>query len=446
DPSPTVSEGTQFGVSLRGSLTMVFCGKPSRACGRCRSRRLKCDKGTPFCSACLRAGVDSCEYRDPLKLTFRDQNEKVKRKSQDQKARKQPDVLPTIESTVLNKRCSSSPQPPPCQAMTLPTRQVARGYMYANYMAGGYLPCLVSLLERSPDSALQSAVTAVGLAALANMGRSRQVMSEAKQEYTTTICMIGSALDDPVECKRDDVLAAVVLLSTYEVMTCTDASSIRRWMGHVDGATRIVEVRGAEQLERPAGLELFRHLRVGICLSGIYRQSPSSPMLAYLTEKAEHSSSAEGQTADNLAAVILRLNAFCAALKEGAFIKKSDIIAKALKLDTDLVTSLLDITPSSSYTTINTASPGAGVTRPICGDNYHIYPSISASSMWSNYRSARIFLREVIINALQSAEGEDAAQHHDSLIAESRSVGKQLVGEDSRPLSSGRGLPTAWKR
>lgn len=35
-------------------------------------------------------------------------------------------------------------------------------------------------------------------------------------------------------------------------------------MGHVDGATRIVEVRGAEQLDHSAGLELFRHLRVGI--------------------------------------------------------------------------------------------------------------------------------------------------------------------------------------
>ncbi|KAB5582951.1 hypothetical protein GE09DRAFT_1077063 [Coniochaeta sp. 2T2.1] len=403
---------------------MVFCGKPSRACGRCRSRRLKCDKGAPFCSACLRAGVDSCEYRDPLKLTFRDQNEKVKRKSQDQKARKQPAVLPNVL-----ERCSSSPQPRPCQAMTLPTCQVARGYMYANYMVGGYLPCLVSLMERWPDSALQSAVTAVGLAALANMGQSRQVMAEAKQEYTSAICMIGNALNDSLECKRDDVLAAVVLLSMFEVMTCTDASSIRRWMGHVDGATRIVEVRGAEQLDSPVGLELFRHLRVGICLSGIYRQSPSSPMLAYLTEKAEHRSPAGGQTADNLATVILRLNGFCASLKEGDLAKPSYIISEALKLDTDLVTSLLDIPDASSYTTIKSAHPGDGVTRPICGNNYHIYSSISASSTWSNYRSARIFLREVIINALQGAEGEDAAQHNDALITESRSIGKQLVEE-----------------
>jgi hypothetical protein len=47
-------------------------------------------------------------------------------------------------------------------------------------------------------------------------------------------------------------------------MTCSDASSIRRWMAHVDGATRIIEVRGEDQLDRPEGLELFRHLRVGI--------------------------------------------------------------------------------------------------------------------------------------------------------------------------------------
>jgi hypothetical protein len=35
-------------------------------------------------------------------------------------------------------------------------------------------------------------------------------------------------------------------------------------MGHVDGATRILEVRGEEQLDSAEGLELFRHLRVGI--------------------------------------------------------------------------------------------------------------------------------------------------------------------------------------
>jgi len=149
-------------------------------------------------------------------MTFRDQNEKVKRKSQKEKAKKQPVVLPPKHLTET-ENYSSSFSLPPYRGMPLPTSQVALGYMNENYMAGGYLPCLTSLMERWPDSALQSAVTAVGLAALANMAGSRQVMSEARQQCTTAIHMIGRALDDPDDCKRDDVLAAVVMLSMFEV-------------------------------------------------------------------------------------------------------------------------------------------------------------------------------------------------------------------------------------
>lgn len=53
-------------------------------------------------------------------------------------------------------------------------------------------------------------------------------------------------------------------------MTYSDVSSIHRWMGHVDGATRILEVRGESQLDSAEGLELFRHLRVGIVSTLIF--------------------------------------------------------------------------------------------------------------------------------------------------------------------------------
>lgn len=141
--------------------------------------------------------------------------------------------------------------------------------MYTNYMAkghyGSYLPCLVALAEASPDSALPAAITAVGLAALSNIHQCPQVMLEARKECTTAISLTNSALNDPVGFKRDDVLAAVLMLGMFEVMTCSsDASSIGRWMGHVDGAARIIEMRGEGQLDGAEGLELFTHLRTQI--------------------------------------------------------------------------------------------------------------------------------------------------------------------------------------
>lgn len=215
-----------------------------------------------MCSACLRARVESCEYREVLGLSFRDESEKVVRKAQEKTTRK----------------------PSPCQGLTCPTWSLARGYMYTNYMTtnhfGGYLPCLVALTDRWPHSALPAAITAVGLAALANIRQCPRMMLEARQECTTAISLTKSALNNSVVAKRDDVLATVVMLSIFEVMTCNDSSSIRRWMGHLDGATKIMELREEEQLDTAEGLELFRHLRVGIVslfVAFLYCSDLSSP-------------------------------------------------------------------------------------------------------------------------------------------------------------------------
>lgn len=47
-------------------------------------------------------------------------------------------------------------------------------------------------------------------------------------------------------------------------MTCTDGSFIDRWVNHMDGATKLIEVRGPEQLSRQEGLELFTQLRAQV--------------------------------------------------------------------------------------------------------------------------------------------------------------------------------------
>lgn len=47
-------------------------------------------------------------------------------------------------------------------------------------------------------------------------------------------------------------------------MTCTDGSFIDRWVNHMEGATKLIEVRGPEQLSRREGLELFNQLRAQV--------------------------------------------------------------------------------------------------------------------------------------------------------------------------------------
>lgn len=149
-------------------------------------------------------------------------------------------------------------------------------------------------------------------------------------------------------------------------------------------------------------------------------------MLAHLTEKAKYCWSPQGQTVDNLATAVLRLNDFSATLKDGSR-KRSDIIRTALGLDGDLVTAMLDVPSASSFDVIQVhhSADEESTGRVIWGDDYHVYSSIAAVSMWNNYRCARILVREIIVDALRAA----GLNQHKALVDESRQIGTQLVDE-----------------
>ncbi|KAL4748115.1 hypothetical protein BDW72DRAFT_181164 [Aspergillus terricola var. indicus] len=60
---------------------MVFCGKPSKGCGECRSRKIRCDQGRPSCAQCAKGNRACPGYRDELSLMFRDESQQVVRKA-----------------------------------------------------------------------------------------------------------------------------------------------------------------------------------------------------------------------------------------------------------------------------------------------------------------------------------------------------------------------------
>ncbi|RDW88756.1 hypothetical protein BP6252_00788 [Coleophoma cylindrospora] len=94
---------------------MVYCGKPSKGCGSCRERKIRCDQAKPMCSQCARLDrkESECVYRNLLDLSFRNES------------------LAVIEKA--NKpRPSPAPRPPKqksLSAKSLPTRRAssARG-------------------------------------------------------------------------------------------------------------------------------------------------------------------------------------------------------------------------------------------------------------------------------------------------------------------------------
>lgn len=88
---------------------------------------------------------------------------------------------------------------------------------------------LVPLMKDVQNSALDAAVSAVALAAFSNMHVSLKTMTKARVEYSTALSKTNHALRDPVLCKTDDVLAAVIMLGMFEVSLPLGPGEIRLW-------------------------------------------------------------------------------------------------------------------------------------------------------------------------------------------------------------------------
>lgn len=85
----------------------------------------------------------------------------------------------------------------------------------------GHLDYLVPLLrtETNPSSAFQLAYSACALAAMSNREKAcgTDLVELAYLQHGRALKAVGHALSDPVLCKRDATLAAVLLLTFFEV-------------------------------------------------------------------------------------------------------------------------------------------------------------------------------------------------------------------------------------
>ncbi|PYI03110.1 hypothetical protein BO78DRAFT_400005 [Aspergillus sclerotiicarbonarius CBS 121057] len=400
---------------------MVYCGKPSTACDRCRPRRLKCDRATPSCSQCMRAQVICPGYRDALDLNFRDQSDDVVRKVARQGQRKSVITARTSQQVVRSTPLLTFGLPPSRD-------ELAKGYFFTNF-GGCHMPYLLAMSEHPRECSINAALTAVGLAALANLHVSQQLMLAARRHYTTALSQTNHALGDAASFRKNETLAGVILLSTFELITCGDGSFIDRWARHMDGAARLIEIRGTRQLKTPEGLHLFTVLRSQIVIGRVYEGRYTSPILTHLTEEAQKYRSPDFQVLDQLGLAIIRVCNFCAAVKDGTLTQPTEIIRSALDLDADLVSILLSVPDSWVYSTAELPEFKQERTmHAVWGDKIHLYRNLTISTAWNKYRSTRLILHELIINTVHTCPLNIIShQERQTLLDQSQKMSRQIV-------------------
>lgn len=236
---------------------MVYCGKPSKGCGHCRSRKIRCDQARPACSQCIRAKRDCPGYRDQLSLMFRDESKSVVQKATEHttdsntvKSKRTPSRSPRTASPNGNPTpepagfgqmgtfdFNSDPLLPPAvrNAWQLPLEihpplepsqeEAICFYLRANAIPGslwvGDFVTKFLMESGGPYSkkAMQASMTAVASAMLCRMRKAESLRHVARKEYVSALTLLNTALADSEEAKTNQTLGAVVLLAVYEVPT-----------------------------------------------------------------------------------------------------------------------------------------------------------------------------------------------------------------------------------
>lgn len=160
---------------------------------------------------------------------------------------------------------SRNPSPSP----TVSVYERAAHHFVSNYVLvppqgteRGYLEFIIPLItEKEPDPHFKLAFEACALASFGNrVGDGSQLEEEALRKYTEALKMAVKAIRSPVLAKRDSTVVAVLLLGLFESISSRHIGLLA-WKSHTEGAIRLVQDRGPEQLKTKQGKDIFVSVR-----------------------------------------------------------------------------------------------------------------------------------------------------------------------------------------
>ncbi|KAH8429773.1 Zn(II)2Cys6 transcription factor [Aspergillus melleus] len=438
---------------------MVYDGRPSKGCGNCRSRKVRCDQTRPTCRECARLNLDCVGYRDELTLMFRDESESVKRKSRSSKSsssasmtsssKRQERLRPgrtvlyhrnaassstgessaSFDETVLD--FGSDPDP---QFLTRQLRRSPLGthpnsgmskqeaicfFLQSHAIPGSSLmtESLTTFLMQSGGSlgqqAVQSSIIAVASAMLARIRNVGSLKQLARQEYGSALKLVNQALANADEAKTNQTLGAVVFLSLYEIVVSRAPQSIEGWTNHIGGAAALLEYRGFGQLRSEAGIRLFLHLRYQIIISCLQRDV-RVPGTLLETTKLDLFPQLKEILGNKLILIIGKLSNLRADIHTRAIDNPQKILAAACAIEADLIAWLVALPADFTYSTHTLMPLDRSFERRCHGlrplnNEYHLYPDIWAPSCWNHYRCARIMVSEIILSHTHQLSSNPAA-------------------------------------
>ncbi|KAF2731880.1 hypothetical protein EJ04DRAFT_578770 [Polyplosphaeria fusca] len=257
---------------------MVYSGKGSKGCAPCRKRRTKCDLAVPSCSQCMRKGRPCHGYRTEIDRIFVHQTgivkAKVRQSSRDldgtdaptdgsamQLLARQPSRLAAVEDEAIHHFFAHYNE----KFFAAEGQQSHGGFDYIlpvyekDLLSGGPVPEIVK---------------ASGLAALANMKASPELLTAAKATQVKVLRQLNDQLHDTRTALSDSSILTCIMLGIYENIACESPHATQAMTYHLNGAATLAKLRGPKQFSYGVGSGIFARMRGFLLAHSLQTREP----------------------------------------------------------------------------------------------------------------------------------------------------------------------------
>ena len=280
------------------------------------------------------------------------------------------------------------------RSLIQPVEARALSFFLSKYVLGSNFAYLASFYSPHSDreEQLSASIEAVGLASLSNELGSLELSERARKRYVHAIQATNKALQDAVNARKDSTLIAVLLLSLFEVMTCTTRPAMCSWENHVKGAMALIRLRGRQQMQSQLGLKLVNQATASVAISFHRSKSEVPPELVTLvTHGLLHAPKDDPSWSFRL--ISMRSANLRAAIEKGSLCDPDVIIAAALDLDHDFMAWSRTLPPSWQYEIHFVDQANSNLVYEAC---YHLYPVYGMAQGLNAWRVSRMVLNELV--------------------------------------------------
>ncbi|APA14265.1 hypothetical protein sscle_12g090350 [Sclerotinia sclerotiorum 1980 UF-70] len=273
---------------------MSFRGKPSKACERCRFRRLKCDLAPVTCGSCTRAGVICTGYRNTEQLRFKDETSNLHRKASAMR-RSANEAGNGRQPLIVIVRTVDEPR-----YLPIALDVQARKLFFDHYILAGQINGLGAwdFLKPYHQSSkapvhLQLTIDAASLAYLSHQMGSEKARLLALERYTAALGLMGKVLESPEIFQKMTTLFSSLLLDLFEKLSTTQNLSDKAWTSHLRGALAIAESCENRTMTSRTIMRAFTRLNTNLLISSLAAGVPLPNSFFRLREYLEASFSDE---------------------------------------------------------------------------------------------------------------------------------------------------------